>query len=78
MGLLGIIGITRGSLWWWFSGIFLFSNMAELYTNAARIVEKVLKKQGSPKSLVINNGNVRNKKKLYALVCEALKCKILR
>ena len=49
--------------------------MAELYANGAKIIEKILRKQGCPKSLVLNNKDVKNKKKLYALVCEALKCK---
>lgn len=48
--------------------------MAALYSSAAQIVEKVIKKQGTAKSLVINN-RFPNKKKLYALVCETLKCK---
>ena len=49
--------------------------MAEFYSNAARIIEKVLQKKGTPKALVIENSRIRNKKKLYALVCEAIKCK---
>ena len=50
-------------------------NMAEFYSNAARIIDKVLQKQGTPKALVIENSRIKNKKKLYALVCEAMKCK---
>ena len=49
--------------------------MAEFYLSAARIIEKVLQKKGTPKALVIENSWIRNKKKLYALVCEAMKCK---
>ena len=48
--------------------------MAALYSSAAQIVDKVIKKQGTAKSLVINN-RFPKKKKLYALVCETLKCK---
>lgn len=48
--------------------------MAALYSSAAHIVDKVIKKQGTAKSLVINN-RFPKKKKLYALVCETLKCK---
>ena len=48
--------------------------MAVLYSSAAQIVDKVIKKQGTAKSLVINN-RFPKKKKLYALVCETLKCK---
>ena len=49
-------------------------NMASLYSCAANIVDKVIKKQGTAKSLAINSPFPR-KKKLYALVCETLKCK---
>ena len=48
--------------------------MAALYSSAAQIVDQVMKKQGTAKSLVINN-RFPKKKKLYALVCETLKCK---
>jgi len=48
--------------------------MAALYTSAAKVLDKALKKKGTVKSLVIENG-FPNKKKLYALVCETLKCK---
>jgi len=48
--------------------------MAALYSSAAQIVDKVIKKQGTAKSLAINN-RFPKKKKLYALVCETLKCK---
>jgi len=47
--------------------------MAAFYPSAAQIVDKVIKKQGTAKSLVINN-RFPKKKKLYALVCETLKC----
>jgi hypothetical protein len=49
--------------------------MAEFYSNSARIIEQILQKKGTPKTLVIENNRIRNKKKLYALVCEAIKCK---
>ena len=49
-------------------------NMASLYSCAANVVDKVIKKQGTAKSLAINSPFSR-KKKLYALVCETLKCK---
>ncbi|XP_028398087.1 probable 28S rRNA (cytosine-C(5))-methyltransferase [Dendronephthya gigantea] len=49
--------------------------MAEIYLTAAKIVEKILLKKGTPKSLVIENSSIKNKKKLYALVCEAIKYK---
>jgi len=54
--------------------IFLIFKMAALYSCAASIVDKVIRKQGTAKSLVINNHFPR-KKKLYALVCETIKCK---
>ena len=51
-------------------------NMASLYSCAANIVDKVIKKQGTAKSLAIKSPFPR-KKKLYALVCETLKCKFV-
>ena len=48
--------------------------MASLYSCAANVVDKVIKKQGTAKSLAIKSPFPR-KKKLYALVCETLKCK---
>lgn len=50
-------------------------NMADVYLQASRIVENVLQKKGAPKSLVLENSKIKNKKKLYALVCESIKCK---
>ena len=47
--------------------------MAALYSCAAQIVDKVTKKQGTAKNLAINS-RFPKKKKLYALVCETLKC----
>ncbi|XP_068757883.1 28S rRNA (cytosine-C(5))-methyltransferase-like [Montipora capricornis] len=46
--------------------------MAALYSCAANIIDKVLKKRGAPKSLAIGS-HFPKKKKLYALVCETLK-----
>ncbi|EDO45380.1 predicted protein [Nematostella vectensis] len=46
--------------------------MAALYGSAAKVLEKVLHKKGTVKSLVIES-EFANKKKLYALVCETLK-----
>lgn len=48
--------------------------MATLYSSAANVIEKVMKKRGTPKSLAIAS-HFPQKKKLYALVCETLKCK---
>ena len=50
--------------------------MAALDSSAAQIVDKVIKKEGTAKSLVINN-RFPKKKKLYALVCETLKYKCI-
>lgn len=52
----------------------IFKMAAALYSCAANIVDKVTKKQGTAKSLAINS-HFTNKKKLYALVCETLKCR---
>ncbi|XP_014678599.1 PREDICTED: probable 28S rRNA (cytosine-C(5))-methyltransferase [Priapulus caudatus] len=43
-----------------------------LYLEAAKVIDRVTKKSGSVKSLVLG-GTFTNKKKLYALVCETLK-----
>ena len=51
-----------------------FTKMAALYSSAAQIVDKIVKKQGTAKALAINSRFPR-KKKLYALVCETFKCK---
>ncbi|XP_031565177.1 probable 28S rRNA (cytosine-C(5))-methyltransferase, partial [Actinia tenebrosa] len=48
--------------------------MASLYSGASKIVDKVIKKKGTIKSLVIES-DFENKKILYALVCETLKYK---
>lgn len=48
--------------------------MATLYSSAASVIEKVIKKRGTPKSLAIAS-HFPQKKKLCALVCETLKCK---
>ena len=48
--------------------------MAAVYSSAAQIIDKVIKKQGTAKSLTIGS-RFPKKKKLYALVCETLKCK---
>ncbi|XP_068759365.1 28S rRNA (cytosine-C(5))-methyltransferase-like isoform X1 [Montipora capricornis] len=50
--------------------------MAALYSCAANIIDKVLKKRGTPKSLAIGS-HFPKKKKLYALVCETLKYKAI-
>ncbi|XP_068715150.1 28S rRNA (cytosine-C(5))-methyltransferase-like isoform X2 [Montipora foliosa] len=50
--------------------------MAALYSCAANIIDKVLKKRGTPKSLAIGS-HFAKKKKLYALVCETLKYKAI-
>ncbi|XP_068757928.1 28S rRNA (cytosine-C(5))-methyltransferase-like [Montipora capricornis] len=50
--------------------------MAALYSCAANIIDKVLKKRGTPKSLAIGS-HLLKKKKLYALVCETLKYKAI-
>ena len=63
--------LSSQTLYW--SVAFLFK-MAALYSCAANTIDKVLKKRGTPKSLAIGS-HFPKKKKLYALVCETLKCK---
>lgn len=48
--------------------------MASLYPSAAKIMDQIIKKKGTIKTLVIES-EFKNKKILYALVCETLKCK---
>ncbi|XP_067024171.1 28S rRNA (cytosine-C(5))-methyltransferase-like isoform X2 [Acropora muricata] len=50
--------------------------MATLYSSAASVIEKVIKKRGTIKSLAIAS-HFPQKKKLYALVCETLKYKTI-
>ncbi|KAL0086074.1 S-adenosyl-L-methionine-dependent methyltransferase [Phycomyces blakesleeanus] len=47
----------------------------EFYKHAATILEKLGLHQGTIKGLVIGDPKVRDKKKMYALVCETLKYK---
>jgi putative methyltransferase len=43
------------------------------YKQAADILAKLSSKEGSIKSLTLAD-NVKEKKKMYALICETLKC----
>lgn len=43
------------------------------YMQAAEILTKLSAKEGSIKSLTLAD-NVKEKKKMYALICETLKC----
>ena len=45
------------------------------YHHAASILDKLNERKGTIKGLVIGDPKVRDKKKMYALVCETLKCK---
>lgn len=46
------------------------------YQHAGRILDKLARHEGTIKGLVIGDPKVWDKKKMYALVCETLKCKI--
>lgn len=48
---------------------------SRLYKDAAEILSRMEKKQGSLKSLVFSQTFSVSKKKVYALVCQTLKCK---
>lgn len=45
------------------------------YQHAGQIIDKLSRHEGTIKGLVIGDPKVRDKKKMYALVCETLKCK---
>lgn len=45
------------------------------YQHAGRILDKLARHEGTIKGLVIGDPKVWDKKKMYALVCETLKCK---
>lgn len=45
------------------------------YQHAGRILDKLSRHEGTIKGLVIGDPKVWDKKKMYALVCETLKCK---
>ena len=46
------------------------------YQHAATILDKLDQRKGTIKGLVIGDPKVKDKKKMYALVCETLKCKV--
>ena len=47
----------------------------ELYTLAGQIIDTVRRRAGTVKSLCLSKGKTpQQKRKLYALVCETLKC----
>lgn len=45
------------------------------YQHAGRILDKLARHEGTIKGLIIGDPKVWDKKKMYALVCETLKCK---
>jgi putative methyltransferase len=45
------------------------------YKQAADILDKLGKKEGSIKGLTLGNAEVKDKKRMYAVVCETLKRK---
>src|SRR6266511_479208 len=47
------------------------------YKQAAEILKKLLLHEGSIKSLTLAD-DVREKKKMYAIICETLKCKFCK
>ena len=47
--------------------------MEQLYTETANIIEQAKKRKGSIKGLCFAS-SYKNKKKLYALVCQTIKC----
>ena len=47
------------------------------YEAAASVIELATKKKGNLKSLCFQSG-YSNKKKLYALVCQTVKCKLIK
>ena len=47
--------------------------MADLYHAAAGIIKAGFEKKGNLKSMCLSN-RYKNKKKLYALVCQTVKC----
>lgn len=53
------------------------TKMAKVYLDAANVLEKFLTNQGGIKSLTFA-GSFGNKKAVYALVCECIKCRFLR
>jgi hypothetical protein len=53
---------------------FYLPTMTSLHKDAARVLDLVLAKKGTVKGLVLG-GRYQNKKALYAVVCETLKCK---
>lgn len=46
------------------------------YQHAGRILDKLARHEGTIKGLIIGDPKVWDKKKMYALVCETLKCKM--
>lgn len=46
------------------------------YQHAGRILDKLARHEGTIKGLIIGDPKVWDKKKMYALVCETLKCKV--
>lgn len=44
------------------------------YQHAGRILDKLARHEGTIKGLVIGDPKVQDKKKMYALICETLKC----
>ena len=49
-------------------------SVARFYREAGDIIDRALSKEGSVKNLCLSS-RCRRKKKLYALVCQSLKCK---
>jgi hypothetical protein len=47
-----------------------------LYDISAQILNKLKEQKGTIKSLVLSNNDVKDKKSVYALVCQSLKCKL--
>jgi len=53
-----------------------FSDIMNFYQHAGRILDKLARHEGTIKGLIIGDPKVWDKKKMYALVCETLKCKL--
>jgi putative methyltransferase len=47
------------------------------YQHAGQIIDKLGRHQGTIKGLVLGDPKVQDKKKMYALVCETLKCTVV-
>ena len=46
----------------------------DIYRDAAHVLDNLAKQKASIKTLVLGNNKIKEKKRVYAIVCESLKC----